>query len=406
MWRRRSGSPSAIWRPARRVPDIAAAAALADLPVRDAARQLGQLSDRHLLIEHGSGRYQFHDLVAAFARQYALTSIAANERDGALRRLADYFLRAAVVADELITPHRYRVPLDVLDRPVVLPSLPDYDSGLDWLTKEQHNLVQVCISAGAAGFDTACWQLAYTLRGYYFLTKNWQPWLVTHEAALAAARRCSDTRAEAMTANNLGLAYLEQGAANPAAYYEEARRLFTALDDRHGEHTARANLAWLLYNEQRYEEFLAEMRPVLGFYWEEGADRNAAITLRGIGLAEAELGRTAEAVDDLLSALDTFERLGLRMDAAMTWNGLGEIYQGAGDTDRAVQAFVTAVGAAERSGSVFEQARAHHRLGELATVTGDHAGVREHWTRAWEGYHRIGAPQAAHVRQSLDSLDG
>jgi tetratricopeptide (TPR) repeat protein len=118
------------------------------------------------------------------------------------------------------------------------------------------------------------------------------------------------------------------------------------------------------------------------------------------------LGRTAEAVEDLLRALGTFERLGLRMDAAMTWNGLGEIYQGAGDTDRAVQAFVTAVGAAERSGSVFEQARAHHRLGELAAATGNHGGAREHWTRAWEGYHRIGAPQAAQVRQSLDNLNG
>jgi DNA-binding SARP family transcriptional activator/tetratricopeptide (TPR) repeat protein len=387
--------------------DIAAAAALADLPARDAARQLGQLADRHLLIEHGSRRYQFHDLVAAFARQYASTSIAADERAGALRRLADYFLRAAVVADELITPHRYRVPLDVLDRPVVLPSLPDYDSGLDWLTEEQHNLVQVCINAGAVGFDAVCWQLAYTLRGYYFLTKNWQPWIVTHEAALIAARRCADTRAEAMTADNLGRAYLEQGASDRAAgYYEEARRLFAAVGDRHGEHTARANLAWLLYNEQRCEEFLAEMRPVFAFYRQEGADRNAAITLRGIGLAEAELGRTAEAVADLLSALDTFERLGLRMDAAMTWNGLGEIYQGAGDTVRAVQAFVTAVRAAERSGSVFEHARAHHRLGELAAVTGNHAGAREHWTRAWEGYHRIGAPQAAQVRQCLDSLDG
>jgi tetratricopeptide (TPR) repeat protein len=165
------------------------------------------------------------------------------------------------------TPHWYRVPLDVLDRPVVLPSLRDYDSGLGWLTKEQHNLVQVCINAGGAGFDAVCWQLAYTLRGYYFLTKNWQPWLVTHGAALTAARRCSDTRAEATTANNLGLAYLEQGAADPAAaYYEEARRLFAAVGDRHGEHTSRANFAWLLYNEQRYEEFLAEMRPVLGFY--------------------------------------------------------------------------------------------------------------------------------------------
>ncbi len=386
--------------------DAFAAAALADLSVADVARQLGQLADRHLIIERASGRYQFHDLVAMFGRRYAREALPAGEQSTSLRRLADYFLRTAELADLRITPHRYRVPLVVLDRVVASPALPDYTAALDWLTKEQTNLVQACVAAGAAGFDVTCWQLAFTLRGYYFVTKDWQPWLVTHEAALAAARRCGDARAEAMIVNNLGLAHLEQGDTDQAAgYYENARRLFTAIGDRHGEHTVRANLAWLRYGEQRYREFLAEMRPVLAFYREEGADRNAAITLRGIGLAEAELGDTDQAINDLLRALDTFERLGLRIDTAMTWNGLGKTYQHGGDTDRATAAFSNAVVAAEQSGSLFEQARAQQRLGALAAAAGNRFGAREHWTLAWDGYRRLRAAEAEQVRHALDALD-
>jgi tetratricopeptide (TPR) repeat protein len=222
--------------------------------------------------------------------------VTADERAAALRRLADYLLRTAELADRVITPHRYRVPLDLLDRSAAVPSLPDYDSALPWLTVENDNLRQTCLDAGSAGLDQLCWQLAYTLRGYYFLSKRWQPWTVTHEAALAAATRLSDRRAMAMTANNLGLAYLEQHDPQRAAdHYRRARELFDEVDDAHGQHTAAANLAWLYYDERDFRSFLDEMRSVYEFYRQENSERNAAITLRGIALAEAKLDRTAEA---------------------------------------------------------------------------------------------------------------
>jgi len=387
--------------------DPGAAAALADVPPGEAARRLGHLADRHLIIEHAAGRYRFHDLIRVFAGHYALESVPADERTAALRRLTDYFLGAAEAADSLITPYRYRVPIEVPDRAAVLPSLGDYDAAFAWLSVEQGNLADTCIAAGAAGFDVACWQLAYALRGYYYLTKSWQPWTATHEAAVAAAHRCGDVRAEAMIVNNLGLACLEQGAADLAAgYYREARRLFAEVSDPHGENTARANLAWLLFGKNRFAEFIAEMRPVLYFYREAGAERNAAITLRGIGLAEAELGLISESVADLRQALNVFARLGLRLDTAMTWNGLGETYQRADDGQLAAAAFAEALTTSEQSGSEYEQARAHHRLGQLAAAAGDRDSAREHLARAVDRYRQLGAPQAAEVQTELDNLDG
>jgi DNA-binding SARP family transcriptional activator/tetratricopeptide (TPR) repeat protein len=386
--------------------DPLAAAALCDLSLGEATRQLGYLADRHLIAEQTRCRYQFHDLIRVFARRYALGELPAPEQAAALRRLLDYFLRAAEAADVLITPHRYRVLAEVLDRDVCLPVLGSYQAGLAWLSQEQGNLAEACLAAGEAGFDVACWQLAYTLRGFYFLSKNWLPWIATHECALAATRRCADVRAEAMIVNNLGLAHLERGASDLAAdCYRRARQLFAAVPDPHGENTARSNLAWLLSGEGRFAEFIAEMQPVLAFYRDTGSERNAAITLRGIGLAEAELGMIMQSVADLREALDIFVRLGLRLDAAMSWNGLGETYQHADDIELASQAFRAALTISEQAGSEFELARAHHRLGQLAAASGDHTGARGHWEEALRRYRQLKAPQTTQVQQDLAGLD-
>jgi tetratricopeptide (TPR) repeat protein len=75
--------------------------------------------------------------------------------------------------------------------------------------------------------EARCWQLAYTLRDFFFVTKQWDIWIASHREALGAARRLADPQAEAVTANNLGLALIETGDLEGAAkHYERARRLF------------------------------------------------------------------------------------------------------------------------------------------------------------------------------------
>jgi tetratricopeptide (TPR) repeat protein len=387
--------------------DALAVAALADLPPGQAARHLGQLADRHLILEHAPGRYHFHDIIGVFARKHALESIPDHERTEALGRLTDYFLRAADSADSLITPHRHRVSLQVLDRPVVLPALDGYDEAFAWLSTEHSNLADTCTAAGVAGFDVPCWQLAYALRRYYFLSKSWQPWMATYEIALAAARRCADVRAQALIVNNLGLANLERGARDvAAAHYRQAWELFAAAGDPLGVNTARSNIAWLLYSEGKFAEFLTAMQPVLDFYTAHNAERGAAITLRGLGLAEAELGLIAESLVTLHRALDVFTRLKLRLDIAMTWNALGETYQRAGDDRRSAEAFANALATSAQSGSDYETARAHYRLGQLAVRAGDRDSAREHLIQAHDRYRRLDVPQAAQARRELKELAG
>jgi DNA-binding SARP family transcriptional activator/tetratricopeptide (TPR) repeat protein len=382
--------------------DLLAAAAMLDVTPVEAGREIERMLNQHLLVEHRHRRYRLHDLVRAFVRRDVLPAIPEEERRLTMHRLADYYLRAAERADAAITPHRFRMPLVVSHVRAVQPPLDDYARALSWFTDEQHNLAAVCTASTAQGLDRPCWQLAYALRGFYYLTKPWTDWLATHRAALAATQRLGDLRAEAATRSNLGLAHLELDQLDVAAeHYRLAVELATRSGDWHGAETARANYAWVRFSQRRFDDFLVEIQPAYEFYVEHGARRNAAITLRGIGLAEGHLGRLNEAVAHLRDALAEFVELDLRLDAAMAINALGDAYRRVGQEGRAAEAYLQALTAGKRCGSRFEQARAHHRLGELARRRGDDDLAVRHWRTAFDGYQALGAPQADEVRDLL-----
>lgn len=385
--------------------DTHAAAALTGLSARTATQVLDRLAIQHLLEADAAGHYWFHDLTATFAKTRAQIDLPEDDRTAALTRLVDYYLTAAEAADTQITPHRYRIPLVVTHPPTDLPNLNDYQHALAWLSDHDTTLVALCHLAAQNGLDSACWQLAYTLRGYYYLTKHHASWQATHHDALAATRRLHDPYAEAHTLNNLGLAALEIGDHDTAAaHYQQALALFTALGDSHGQHTSQANLAWLHYSQHRYREFLTSIRPVLAFYQRAGSRRQAAITLRGIGLAETALGDTHHAIPHLNQSLTSFTDLGLRLDIAMTLNALGEAHYHAGDLDQAVTTHQHALQAATDCGSTYEHARAHQRLGRLAADRNAAHLARHHWRQALTGYQQLHVPEAAQIRASLAGL--
>jgi DNA-binding SARP family transcriptional activator len=377
-----------------------AVAALLDAPLARTGLLLNGLVNRHLLTRPDPGRYRFHDLVAAFARE-CLAVASVGERD-ALGRLLDYHLHVAEVADIAITPHRHRIPLGLDHRPRAAPDVRHPDDAMRWLSAQEAVLVSLCHRAAEHGFDAACWRLAYTLRGYFFLTKRWRPWVETHEEALGAARRLGDVLAEALTLNNLGLAAIERRQSRLAqCHYERALELFRQIGDEPGEYTAQANLAWIHFEAGRYREFLADLRRAHAFYERSGARRNAAITLRGIALGEIEIGEYAEAVNHLDQVRVVFEELGLNLDLAMALNALGEAHGRRGDPTAAVRWHRSALEASLRCGSTYEAARAQHRLGDLAAGAGDVDGARGYWDEASRAYGALGAPQADEVRARL-----
>lgn len=365
--------------------DIAmrSAAALAGLGTATTERLLDRLGEAHLLLRLPGGYTAFHDLLRAFAVEYALPAVPVVEQDLAVRRLLDFALFQTEAGDRLLAPQRYRPELSLADLPPLEPGFTDRDTALAWLDTEWPNLVALCVLAANQAKHTQCWQLAFLLRDFFFRAKLWDPWINTHRIAVGCARAAGDERALALTLNNLGMAYVDWGdLTNAQSHYAEALKLFGALGDQHGTTDTRSNLAWVDLYLGYPEPALEHLRLALADYRGRGASRNAAITLRAIALAEAELGRFTEALTNAEQAYAEVLVLRLDLDVAMSLNCLAWVHFRSGQPDLAREHYHRATDMAGRAGSRHELARALTGLGDLAAQAGDQPAANELWARA------------------------
>ena len=365
--------------------DPHAAAVLADLPVLATERLLAKLRDGHLIFQSASGRYHWHDLLRGFAATEVAAEVDAAVRTAALTRLVESELRAAEAADRLLAPTRYRRDVTITGEPGPARAFADTDAALAWFRAEWRNLVALCRAASELGAHVYSWQLAFSLRSFFFLAKLWDPWIESQRIALGAAVAAGDVWAQAVTLNNLGVATIDRGDLTGAEeYYRQALAGFRELGDRHGVTTALANYAWVEHYRGAHRSAVANLRTALDFYLAEGAARNAAITLRGMALVETAVGEPDTAVTHAGEALATFVAMGLDLDVTMTHNCLGWAHFRAGRLAAAEESYLAALDSCARSGSTFEAARAEIGLGNVAFAAGRTEDAEARWAAAAE----------------------
>jgi tetratricopeptide (TPR) repeat protein len=376
-----------------------AVAALLDVSPAYATNVLRSLARKHLLLDLGCGRFGWHDLLHAYARELSDRTRTVEDRQAAMARLYDHYLHSADLAGRIVMPHRLRFPLE--GQGAALPRMQSRDDALRWLDLERRNLETMCAIDDPA-LDRRHWQLAYTLRDYYFLTKARDGWLSTHQKALAACVRVGDSLAEARTRNNLGMVLVEMGDLDEGAkHYRRARELFEELGDGHGRSNALVNEAAVLRRRGDFAAALRNQELALKWYRKGGAHRNVGITLRGKALVEMELGRFTDAVEHAGEAIDIALGLGLEVDAAEGFGRLGRIHQRAGDHLLAEIAFHRALQHARDSGSQHEEARTLQELGGLAASAGRFEEARDFWVAALNLYRRLGPAEGGAVAMAL-----
>ncbi|WP_041539969.1 helix-turn-helix domain-containing protein [Catenulispora acidiphila] len=386
-----------------------AAAALADIPAEQAERGLEELVGASLLEPRGHGRFRVHDLLAEFAASAVRRELPATEIWAATGRMLDAYAVTAEAADRLLTPYRHRLSATEGAATGSPPqTFEDDEHARSWLTDHLDTLSALCVLAATDGWDERSWQLAYSLRGVFFLGRHWRLWRATHEAALPAAVRAGNRIGTGMTLANLGFVLGETHDFEAAmTHLGAAVEVFRDIGDRHGEFTAQSHLAWIQHCTGDYREALAGQTAALEFRQAVGTPRNVAIIMRDMAATELALGKHGEARDHLQTAVAMFTELGLRLDLTMALNGLGELAVHEGDTLQADVHHYAALNAARRSGSVFEQARAHAGLGRCAVRRGRPARARHQLTRALRLYDTLGAGHvAAAVHAELAALDG
>jgi len=171
---------------------VLAAAALAGVPPTAARRLLDDLTDARLVDQAGRHRYRMHDLLRIYARERAESAFGDTERAQAVRRLVEFYLHAASLADRALHPGRRAGRGEELNQPGHPVAFSGYDEALRWCETERTNLVAITRLAAGTGLPAAAWQLPDTLWSYFFLSKHWTDWAAACRTGLEAARHAGD----------------------------------------------------------------------------------------------------------------------------------------------------------------------------------------------------------------------
>jgi DNA-binding SARP family transcriptional activator len=200
-------------------PDISAAAvaSLVGLPPTQARLALAELVRMHMLSEHATGRFAFHNLLHAYAAEEAQAHYGEQECSDAIRRMLDHYLHTAHAANRWL--HSAVDPVTLaMPHPGVEPiRLTSRDEALAWLEAEQRVLVAVISDAVCNGFNSYAWQIARTLVPFLGRRGHWHDLAATQASALVAAQRLGDRAWQALAHLSLVHAFVQLGC------YPEAR---------------------------------------------------------------------------------------------------------------------------------------------------------------------------------------
>ncbi|WP_432023198.1 BTAD domain-containing putative transcriptional regulator [Streptomyces parvus] len=326
-----------------------AAGALLGIGPREAEEVLEYLLDMHLLQQHETGHYAFHDLVRSFAQNLSRSGARRQPEAGgeqhvtaggddeimhAVGRLLDFALAATDAACDLLFPGRVRIggagpPAWVAE----LPPLETVEQARDWLEREQDSLLAIVSLAYRWEMDRHVGLLTANVVFPLDLRGRLEEFRELGRVAVAASRRLGDAALLRLSLSNLSVACWKLGRLSEGiTMSEEALALSIGLDDRRGEAKDTGVLGLLLSTLGRYDEALPRLQQSIDIKRQLGAERAEAESLTNLSSLYAEWGRYPEAVEAATRSVTLSRSIGSvdkevegLTDLAVARIGLGEI---------------------------------------------------------------------------------
>ncbi|MGW3182608.1 ATP-binding protein [Kitasatospora sp. NPDC001119] len=420
-----------------------AAAALAHLTPSRTRQLLDSLVGAHLVEQSAPDRYQFHDLLRAYATDQAQHEETPAQRQSALRRVLDWYLHTADAAQRWLRPAEARLPLDPVSDGVRPAAFADYNAAVDWAERERVNLLQTVHAASAAGEDRRTWQLAAVLWNAQAPSAPGADWLPAGRLGLAAAERLDDTAArallltdlgmghtrvnslgdslechrralalwrergdvldEAHSLNLLGLVHLHGRQLDGAAqYFEQALAAFRPLGEAQWEATSLANLASTHYRAGRLPEAAAAVGQALAAHRALKNQRGEGNALRLLSDIRREGGDQAGALASAHAALDIALNLRDHRLEGFWLLTLGDAQRADGQSADALDSYQRAAVLHRRLGDRSREALAWYGAGETYRGLGRHAEAAAFLRRAATAHHELG--DRWHEALALDAL--
>jgi DNA-binding SARP family transcriptional activator len=368
--------------------DCYAAAALAGLPVAEAAEHLDALYGDNLLVEVTYRRYAMHDLIRQYARTLAATD-PDIDRGAAVHRLLDCYQHTALVAEKRLARQTRPAATTAVDVTVAeTPDLSTMAKALTWIRHERANLMACLADARDPRVVVAL------TAGLAELLRRDGPWteaIALHTAAAEAAHQIDDRLGYANALTDLADVARRTGD-YPAAgqALKTALGVYHELDDRLGQANALTHLANVQYVAGGDPEPEQAAREALALYRRLGDRLGEANALTNLGVYRRLVADFAGSGQLLRQALAAYRDLGDRLGQATALTNLGIARYVTGDYPEARDALEQALAAYRDLGDRLGQANALTTLGNVGRLTGDHAGALRALEEGLAGFRELG----------------
>ncbi|HEV2346759.1 MAG TPA: BTAD domain-containing putative transcriptional regulator [Actinocrinis sp.] len=356
--------------------DAHAAAALTGTEPAAAAGLLEDLVDQSLLTTYAPGRYRLHDLLRAHAHALADQDPAAD-RQIALDRLLDHYLRTADRADALIA--RYPRPAaDAADGepPAHALALADPAAAWTWLRAERANLLAVLRHTAVYADHRRTVALTASLATLLRTDGPWADAVALHGTAAELAERLGDRPGRARALIHSGHARFMVGDLSAASRdLHEALALYRDLDDRLGQANALTYLGGVHRLTGDNPGAVHALEEALRLFRDLGNARGQANALNVLGQTRMGIGDAPGAVHDLHEALHLHRELGDQRGEAAILSQLGYARSMIGDYPGAVRDLSEALRLFRDLGNLPGQVATLGMLGHVRGLTHDYVGA-------------------------------
>ncbi|MCS7476814.1 BTAD domain-containing putative transcriptional regulator [Umezawaea endophytica] len=373
--------------------DVPAAAALAAVDRAEAGRLLEGLVDDHLVQQPVTGRYRLHDLVRRHAHTVALAEEPEAERERALRRVVDFYLHTAYAGSRLLDQQHPAIDLGEPAAGCVPDSPPDDAAAMAWFDTNHRCVLAARAVVEEIGWDTAVWQLAWTLDNFHYRRGHLHDNIASWRAGLAAAERLGNVAVQARAHRRLGLVYAPLGRQHEALLH---LRRSLALSERIGDTLGQAGVHFILALAWTHEEddqrALTHATSARNLYREVGDTRWEVRALSMMGSCHTRLGHHGEARGYCESALVLGLEQGDVYGQADSLDNLGAIAARTGDRVQALRHYGEALDHWSHLDNTYRQAATLTAIGDAHT---DPDLARAAWRRSAALYRERNLDEAA-----------
>ncbi|MBB4687902.1 AfsR/SARP family transcriptional regulator [Amycolatopsis jiangsuensis] len=382
------------------------AAAVAEIPVAQARRELRTLAAQSLLTETARDVFAPHDLVRLYLRDLAETELTPQERAAVLDRAVRYYQAASDTARRKML--RIVDPLDLtgLVAPESLPPLRTFDEAQDWFAAEWPTLLAVLDAAYARQRYADVWRLARVGHTYRVVCPLYEDWSRLVDIGLGAAEAADEPLGVCwMLISRCAIALtfeLSRGSLEDA---ERAVALAGELGDERSLAVARIHLGSVLTLLGRYDEAIACLLETAA-----EAERAGDLELRGQALnncaeTEKRAGRTVEAIGHELASLEIDRELGDDSYAVVSLNNLAELHLDIGELDTAERYATEAVSLAVTRQFELQEGILRVTLARILRAKPAVGQARAEYGRALDLYERMNPRHIQALRQEAAELN-